>query len=322
MNTTLVARTCPVSTAAATRLEPPALRLLAMFEQRIDVLVERIVDRVQEFTDAGGGYADIPAHELRVATEANIRIAVQALRENRRPSADELALAAAVGELRARQGVSLETVLRGFRVAAREGFDLIRGMAAEAGIDATTSMALAGALWDWVDDISVELADAHGRVELTLARQAQQQRVAFVHGLIFGTLSTKSLTAGAHTFGLSLDTPHCVVRIRPTPTHPTDRLERLVQPASWTPGVVSIVEDDLVAILPEQPAIDVPVPVPAGLGPSLPLRAVHRSFVLATRALETAIAFNRPGLHRLDDLSLRAALVAEDHLSEDRKSVV
>src|SRR5207249_9603242 len=58
------------------------------------------------------------------------------------------------------------------------------------------------------------------------------------------------------------------------------------------------------------------LPVAAGIGSAVALAALPRSFRDATRALGTALAFGRTGCRSLDDDVLRAAVLAEDDLSE------
>lgn len=293
-------------------LDPGVLTVLDGLEAQTDALVARISKRMRAIESEGVGYDSLDASDLRAAVEGNVSRALQALREERAPTDEELELAAAVGELRARQGFAQETVLRGVRIGALEALDATRGPAAEARVEVDSIIALAGALWTWVDEVSVAIAGGHRNVELAMARQDQQQRAAFLHGLVFGSLSTQKLTAGAAAYGLDLDAAHQAVRVRPTAEHPVESLERLLHPSRWSPGLVGVVDGDLAAILPREPAVE--VPVPAGLGPPVQLAAMSRSFFLASRALETAIAFGRPGWRRLEDLSLRPGVLAEDHL--------
>jgi DNA-binding PucR family transcriptional regulator len=53
-----------------------------------------------------------------------------------------------------------------------------------------------------------------------------------------------------------------------------------------------------------------------GIGHEADLARLDASFELATRVLETAVAFGRAGVVTLDDLSLRTAILAEGHLGE------
>jgi hypothetical protein len=147
---------------APATLDARAVALLDEIEHRLDALVTRIVERVQAF-DAPDGYAAVPAEEIAATTDVLARAALQALREGRPPSADELTQADFLGERRARQGVALEDLLRSFRVAAREAGSLIGELAPGSGVDTASVIALTVELWDWIDQVSLPVAEAHRR---------------------------------------------------------------------------------------------------------------------------------------------------------------
>jgi hypothetical protein len=290
------------------------LRVLELLRDQVDDLVARIVERVQEVDDSEGGYRDIPREEIAAAANGLARAALSALIDQRVPTADELVQAELLGDRRARQGLSLETVLRGLRVASREGLEAIRDLAVTADLDAASLITVATALLDWVDGVSVAVTDAHRKVELAAARRDQQQRASFVHGLVRGALAPQRLAEAIAAFGLHPDAQVVVIRARPTAEHPAEAIEQLLLPSSWSAGLTAVVEDDVVAILPDPPGAG--LPVAAGLGPAAPLPAIPRSFRLAGRALDTAVAFGLTGAHRLDDLRLRCAVLAETDIGD------
>jgi hypothetical protein len=295
-------------------LEASAVQLLEQLQTRIDELVERIDGRVLPIYHADPAAEPIPSSELALATEALTRVAIAALLEQRPPSDAELAQAAAVGERRARQGVRLETLLRAFWVAGRESLSAVQELSDEADLDVPTMIGLATALWDWIDEVSVEVAAAHRRVELALARRDQQERTSFVHGLVHGTLAEHRIDGPATTFGLDPAADHLVLRARPTTEHSPDELERMLVPSTWSTGLVAVIDEDVVAILARPPAVD--LPVAAGLGPPMLLAALAQSFRNAGRALRTAVSFGLTGARSLDDVGLRAAVLADDALGE------
>lgn len=302
--------------ASATKREVPGVRqrLVELIEERIEELVERIVERALALAAEDEAYHAIPAAELSAAAAGLARAAVSGLLDGRPPREDELELAALLGERRARQGVPLEQVLRLFRLGARDALEMVQDVAAVAELDATATVGLAVDLWDWIDAVSVAVTDAHHRVELVHARQDQQQRASFVHGLIRGTHAASQIGERAAAFGLDCTASHLIVRARPTAEHGADEIERLLLPSVWSSGLIALVEDDIVAVLPHPPTGE--LPVAAGVGPAVSLTALPRSFRDATRALVTALAFGRSGCRSLDDDVLRAAVLAEDELGE------
>jgi DNA-binding PucR family transcriptional regulator len=87
-------------------------------------------------------------------------------------------------------------------------------------------------------------------------------------------------------------------------------------PATWSPGVATLLDDDVVAVLPAA-AVDGAAawPFPAGVGPPAPLGTGERSFRLATRLLEAALALSLSRPCRIADVGLRLAVLGEPDLS-------
>lgn len=300
---------------AAIPIEPDLVELIETREDDIRRLIARMAEQVSQlWAEEGGGYTQAPADAVHATVDGGVRLALTALAQGRGPSPDELAAVRDYGDIRARQGVRLEVLLRGLTVAVREALEAIRQLAEEGSLGVDLALGLAGAVWDWTDAVTVELVSAHRGAELTLVRQAHEQRVAFVGGLVSGSLSPNRLAEGAAAFRLDPDERYCIVCARPTPEHPIDELERMLIPSRWSPGLSSVIDDQLVAILPAAPSSV--LPVAAGLGPPAPLSALSRSFASASRALNTAIAFGLAGLHDLERLSLRAAIAADRDVGE------
>lgn len=288
-------------------LDALAIRVL---QEHADELLARIVARARGF---GGAYADIPPDDLAAAAGGMVQAAVRALAEQRGPDPAELDYAAFVAERRARQGVPLDQVLRAVQISGREALDLMRDLAGPAGLDAASTIGVAVRLWDWIDAIEAEMTGAHRRVELARVRRDQQERVSFVHALVTGTRGPRGIEEAAAGFGLDPSAEHVAVCVTPTAEHPAERLERALLPATWTAGLAATIDAELVVILPASGVPD-DLPVPAGVGPAGPLTALPRSHRDASRARATAEALGLRGAHRLSDLALPAAVVAEPEL--------
>lgn len=294
-------------------LDARALVVLTLVEERLGELVGRIVAGVQEFYEQRGGQMPVSGEEMAANASVLVQTAIRALREGRPPNDDEIAVARALGERRATQGVSLESVLRGLRVGAKEALLTIQQVAADSVLDVPATIGLTSGLWEWIDEVSVAVADAHRHIELARARSDEQQRAGLVNALVLGTLDPRRIGEQAAPYGLSADADHVVVCARPAADAPAEALERLLVPRTWSAGVAGLVGDDLVAVLPGPPGE--PLPVPAGIGPAAPLGGLPRSYRAAVRALEAAVAFDIPGGSRLQDLAFPAAVLADEQLS-------
>jgi sugar diacid utilization regulator len=283
--------------------------VLTLLEESIDELVGRIVVRVDSFY--GDDHA-VPATEMAANSSALVQAALRAINAGRPPSDDELAVAVAVGARRARQGVSLENVLRGVRAGAREALTMVAQVATQTGLDSRATIVLTTALWDWVDEMSVAMAEAHRGVELARVRSHEQQRSALVRGLVHGTFDAHTATARAAASGLDAGVEHIVVCVRPTVDHGAPELERVLLPRAFSAGVIAEVDGELVAVLPAEPGGA--LPLPAGVGAPAPLTGLSRSYREASRARAVAERFGLTGAQRLGDVALLAAVAADEQL--------
>jgi len=79
-------------------------------------------------------------------------------------------------------------------------------------------------------------------------------------------------------------------------------------------GLVITLDRDLAGIAPRAPAA---LPgVACGVGPPARLGEVPSAFALASRALQTAVAFGQEGTLSLADLSIRPAILADEPLGD------
>ena len=79
-------------------------------------------------------------------------------------------------------------------------------------------------------------------------------------------------------------------------------------------GLVIALDRDLAGIAPRAPqAVD---GVACGLGPPARPAGVAASFAVASRALQTAVAFGQEGAFSLADLSIRPAILADEPLGD------
>lgn len=282
---------------------------LTLVEERTDELIGRIVERVLEFYGPGEDGLPVAPDEMAANAAAMVQAALAALRDNRRPTDDELAVATILGERRARQGVSLESVLRALRGGAREALVIVSEEAAATGMAVVETIGLTTALLDWLDEVSVTVAEAHRRIEVSRARNDEQQRSSLLHGLIRATLDPREAAERAAAFGLDPDGELVVVCVRPRDVDQRERLVAALVPRAWSPGLVADVDRDLVAILPAAPVE--PLDAPAGIAVSSQLGALPRGYRDAAAAAHACAAAGVDGLKRLDEVVFEAA---DEHL--------
>jgi PucR C-terminal helix-turn-helix domain len=283
--------------------------LVAEIETELEPLVERTGDRIREEIPE---FRRVPVEALAGAIRGNITRALTALRFLRPPTEAELEQAAAIGRERAEQGLSVDAVLHAYRISISAVWSRFGEVARERGADVASVLAFSETLWLWADAVMDIVAAAHREVELEHAREEQQRRDAFVLALLTGTLSAAELRRESATHGLDADRDFVPFRARATKD---GRLpHRAAAALAGDAGLVIALDRDLAGIAAHAPGA---VPgVTCGLGPPVRLAAVAESFAVASRALQTAMAFGQEGAFSLADLSIRPAILADEPLGD------
>jgi hypothetical protein len=162
-----------------------------------------------------------------------------------------------------------------------------------------------------------ELSQLVRLVEQRLTGGLGEERSDFVRALLEGTLAPNELQSRATAYGLLPGARYTALRARPAAGADVRELARSVEATGGEDGVgvlLSTIDGDVCGVVSRLPRIDQGAIAGLGFGAELPL--LSESFRLATRALETAIAFGRDGVVAIDDLSLRPAILSEGHVGE------
>jgi hypothetical protein len=279
--------------------------LVAEIDTELEPLVERARERIR---DEIPEFARVPADALSQAIRGNITRALIALRDLRPPTEAELEGAAEVGRERAEQGLTIDAVLHAYRISISALWSRFGEVARERGADVGSVLAFSETLWLWADAVMDIVAAAHREVELEQAREEQQRRDAFVLALLTGSLSAAELRRESATHGLDADRTYVPFRARGSQGH------RVAAALAGDGGLVISLDRDLAGIaLAAPPAV---AGVACGLGFPARLAQVAESFALASRALQTAVAFGQEGAFSLADLSIRPAILADEPLGD------
>jgi hypothetical protein len=287
-------------------------RLVTDMEAELDDFVDRIVKRIRaEIPD----FRRLSVETLRRAVRGNVGRALAALRELRPPTSAELEGAAAIGRERAEQGLTVDAVLHAYRISVTAVWSRFGELARERGADVTSVLAFSETLWLWADAVMDVVGAAHREVELQLAREEQQQRDAFVLALLMGTIDVAELRRDGAAYGLEPEREYLAFRARSADSADAPVLPRRIGLAlAGDDGMVTALDHDLIGI-----ASRLPVPISgvvAGIGPPARLAALPGAFAVASRALQTALAFGQEGVYSLSDLSIRPAILVDDALGD------
>jgi hypothetical protein len=280
--------------------------LVSEIEAELDTLVERIGVRIREEIP---DFRRLPAETLAGAVRGNVGRALTALRDLRAPTEAELERAADVGRERAEQGLTVDAVLHAYRISVTAVWSRFGELARERGADVTSVLAFSETLWVWADAVMDIVGAAHREVELEQAREEQQRRDGFLLALLTGALDSAELRRESATFGLDADREFTPFRAR-APEHS----HRVAAALAGDDGIVMALDRDLAGIATRPP---VPMPnVVTGVGPPVRLEALPTAFAMASRALQTAVAFGQEGTFSLADLSIRPAILADEALGD------
>jgi hypothetical protein len=281
--------------------------LVADIEGETDVLVPRIGDRIR---DEIPDFRRLPADALAQAIRGNVARALTALRDLRPPTEAELEQAAAIGRERAEQGLTVDAVLHAYRITVTAVWSRFGELARERGADVTSVLAFSETLWVWADAVMDIVGAAHREVELEQAREEQQRRDAFLLALLTGTPDAAELRRDSATFGLDADRLFTPFRAR----GPGALSHQAMVALTGEDGLVMTLDRDLAGIATRPPAA---LPgIVTGIGPAVRLEALPAAFAMASRALQTAVAFGQEGAFTLADLSIRPAIVADEVLGD------
>jgi putative transposase len=263
-------------------------------------------------------YRDVSDDALRSSALRNSASARKTLLARRLPVDSELAEAAVAAGERADQGVYLQDMLTAYRLSIHQLREFLTEAATAAGCAPAVTLEMVQLLWALADAVSVRLAIVHRDAEIEIARHSERQRAEFLRGLVFGSVAPADIRRLGPVYHLTPDLRYVALRGRPTPGTAPGELVKAIAAATRAAGqhaFVDILEGDVVGVAPRPPELD-GFPGIVGVGPPVDLTGIEPSFATASRVLEVAERFGRPGVFRLEDLSLRVAVAAEDELGE------
>jgi hypothetical protein len=287
---------------AVVALDPHAAKLVDLVEAERHPLAERVVARLQAELPS---YAALPTTDLVAQLEIGVEFVAATLRSEGRDSPTMLAAMVELGRIRAREGVDPTDLIRAIRISARDALDFAQTRAADAEIDTAATFALATALWDWVEAIVAELSPANAGDEARRGREVADRR--FVKACVNGEASPDEVVAAAEACGADPAATYYVVRAYAPDRSTAALVCDTLTPPPGRPGVVTTLDDEVVAMLEVLPVRH--VSFAAGVGPAVPAASGRQSYLAAGRVLRTAEQLGRTGLLRLSDVGLHAAVV-------------
>jgi DNA-binding PucR family transcriptional regulator len=260
-------------------------------------------------------YRDIPEASLAAVLEGSSRLALDGLRQLRRPEPGELEGIAAAAAERALQDVPLEQVLQAYRITLAEQWTELTSLAPAHDLEVQDVLTIASTMIQWSESVMNAASTAYTEVGLRLAREDQQRRDTFLRALLAGTLTDHERQGTGARYGLDPTIEYVAARVRARPGCWEHGLAHRVELAlKGRPGLVGQVDGDTIVVstAAPEPIKDTTIAV----GPPARLHALHDSFTIATRVLQTAATYGATGVVALEDVSIRPAVLADQALGE------
>lgn len=292
----------------------------------ITPLLERLAARDDEVASAAiadlrrvlPSYRDVSDGDLAASALRNSGTVRQTLSSRRLPGERELWDAAVAASERAYQGVPVQDVLTAYRISLHHLREFLAEAATRADCSPAVTVEMIQLLWALADSVGLRLAILHRDAELEIARHDERQRAEFLRGLVFGSVGPAEIRRLGPAYGIPPDLRYVALRGRPRPGTSAGDLVAAIAASARSGGqhaFVDVLEGDVVGVAQRIPEIG-RCPATVGVGPAVDLAAVEPSFATASRVLEVAERFGRPGVFSLEDLSLRVAVAAEDELGD------
>lgn len=273
-------------------------------------LIDEVIATIREKVPA---YRSWPWEAMREELRGDIIRAFAAIRAQRMPTDEELAAYAENAAKHARSGVPIDSMLQSWWVGLGKAWEICSKQVSSTHLSAAEQATYTTATWAWADAVMTRATAAHKEAERELGVAGTQQRTKFVHAALAGDLDAHEIMRHGALHGLGPSDELIPFRVRPTAEVGARQIAQSVAASeNGHVPLIAMLHGDLVGLLRRRPELDIEVPF--AIGPPSKLGAIKPSFDLASRALATARAFGRTGVVAVEDLSLRAAVLAEPHL--------
>ncbi|WP_217562045.1 CdaR family transcriptional regulator [Streptomyces sp. GbtcB6] len=282
-----------------------------------DAFVSRVLARYAVEIDA---YRQSDLERLRPAIVSATRWVTQALLERRPLGPEDLAGLREYGALRARQGVPLEAMLRGWQVSAREAVEVVVDRGRAAGVPDAELMDLTAEILTAVNAGAAAFSTGHHRASAVIEHHDGTRRSEFLRRLLMDVPRDGTdgrLRQEARGLGLHPDRQYLALRaVALGDLPPPELAARLSRHGACRPpnGLVALVDEQVVGLSTTAP--DLPDDIALGIGPVVPFPELARSLRSANRAATTAHAFALAGAHRVEDLGPLCAVVDDIEVGE------
>jgi putative transposase len=276
-------------------------------------------ETVQVLRDSVPGYDDVPTESLLASARRNRALSIRTLLDGRAPDPDQIDEPRTLMEERMGQGVSIVSVLAGFRLCMSVILRHLLDLAPRHGVAADAALTFSTLLWSLGDAFTTQAVVVYRDRSIAQAVADSSRRTQWIRDAVVGVLDRTRLHSGAATFDIPLDGTVRAVRADSGPGDPEDPAGRLQDWAERAgaralaaprgEGAVGILIGDAG---PASPAAGVTIAV----GPPVALADLKDSFDGATRVLEAARRVGWDGVVDVGRLSWRMGILTSPEATE------
>ena len=281
-----------------------------------------LAETVRVLRESLPGYEDVPTESLLASARRNRALSIRTILDGRAPDPDQIDEPRTLMEERMGQGVSIVSVLAGFRVSMSVILRHLLELAPAHGVPADTALAFSTLLWSLGDAFTTQAVLVYRDRSVAQAVADSSRRTQWIRDAVVGVLDRTQLHGGAARFDLPLDGPVRAVRAdagpggEPPAPDPVTGLQDWAERAGAR-ALAAPRGDGAVGIL----AGDADLSAPAGgvtiaLGPPVPLAELQSSFEGATRVLEAARRLGWQGAVDAERLSWRMGILTSPETTD------
>ncbi|ROZ62605.1 PucR family transcriptional regulator [Kocuria soli] len=269
-----------------------------------------VADTVRILLDTVPGYDGVSTDSLERSTRRNIRLSTQVIRDGHVPTGEDLTEAEELATERLAQGVSLGSVLSGFRVSMSVILERLLALAPTHGVTASEALSFSTGLWALADAFSSRALRVYQEQGIAAAAADSARRLQWIVDAVVRGHEPVELRRGVTAYAVPTDRAvraFHLTRLQQEGLDPTGLVQFVL--ASVPGALAAPYGSAAVGILPDEGAVpQVPVELLLAVGPAVVPEDLPRSYLTATRVHEAALATGLGAAVDLERLSWRSGV--------------
>lgn len=277
-----------------------------------------VADTVRRLLDTVPGYDGVPTESLERSTRRNVELSIRVILDGTAPAGQDLPEAEGLATERLAQGVSLGSVLAGFRVCMSVILERLLALAPKHGVTPEDALSSITGLWALADALSARALQVYQEQGIAAAAADSARQLQWIVDAVVRGHSPVELRRGIAAYGVPTERPVRAFRLSSAGGEDRDVADALQVAVASCPGaLVAPYDSAAVGILPDD---DLKHGVPDGwvlaVGGAVEPENLPQSYATATRVHDAAQATGLGGVVDLERLSWRSAVVTSPETTQ------